>query len=82
MQVLDDGALRFVNPDGVAIDSIALGYTQPIGDWQYLPVKNGEQGVHICPHTAATRWAGEAMDYGLGVQVLMQKVARGRRAWA
>jgi hypothetical protein len=29
--------------------------------------------MHIDEHTAATRWAGESMDYGLAVQVLLQK---------
>ena len=34
---LDDGALRFVKPNGAAIDSVAPGFTQPLGDWRQLP---------------------------------------------
>ena len=33
---LDDGALRFVKPNGAAIDSVAPGFTQPLGDWKQL----------------------------------------------
>ena len=37
IEILDDGALRFVKPNGNAIDSVAPGYTQPLGDWRQLP---------------------------------------------
>ena len=37
IEILDDGALRFVKPNGAAIDSVAPGYTQPLGDWKQLP---------------------------------------------
>jgi len=30
------------------------------------------------PNTAATRWCGETIDYGLGIQVLMEQAKRGR----
>ena len=30
---LDDGALRFVKPNGAAVDRVAPGFTQPLGDW-------------------------------------------------
>ena len=39
IQVLDDGALRFVKPDGTSVDSIAPGYTQPLGDWRSYPAR-------------------------------------------
>jgi hypothetical protein len=80
--VLSDDALRFLRPDGRAVDSVAPGYTQPLGDWEYLPSSNRERGVSIGVKTAATRWAGERMDYGLAVEVLMQRVARRKRATA
>jgi len=59
IQVLDDGALRFMRPDGKAIDSVALGHTAPLGDWEYVPAQNREHGLHIDMKTAATRWGGE-----------------------
>jgi len=31
IEVLDDGALRFVKPNGKSVDSIAPGFTQPLG---------------------------------------------------
>jgi hypothetical protein len=82
IQVLDDGALRFLRPDGRAVDSVAPGYTQLLGDWEYLPANNRERGLGISEKTAMTRWAGESMDYGLAVEVLMQRVARRKRATA
>jgi len=36
IQILDDGALRFVRPDGSSVDSVAPGYTQPLGDWKQI----------------------------------------------
>jgi hypothetical protein len=78
IQVLDDGALRFVRPDGKAVDSVAPGHTVPLGDWEYLPAQNRERGLHIDRRTATTRWAGEGMDYGLAVEVLLQKVRKRR----
>ena len=38
---LDDGALRFVKPNGAAVDSVAPGFTQPLGDWRQLPTGHG-----------------------------------------
>ena len=67
IEILDDGALRFVKPNGVAVDSVLPGYTQPLGDWRQLPAGT---------HTALTRWRGERMDYGLAVEVLMQQARR------
>ena len=34
---LDDGALRFVRPDGDAIESTERGCQLPPGDWSKLP---------------------------------------------
>ncbi len=50
IQVLDDGAFRFVRPDGQAFDSPAPRSTE----WA-APVR-------ITPSTAVTRWRGEALD--------------------
>ena len=66
IEILDDGALRFVKPNGTAVDSIAPEYTQPPGDWKQLPAG-----------TLVNRWRGERMDYDLGVEVLFQQARRG-----
>ncbi len=80
IQVLDDGALRFVKSNGQALDSIAPGHSQPLGDWTQLPVLHERSRIHINARTAVTQWAGESMDYGLGVEVLMQGARRGSNA--
>ena len=67
IEILDDGAFRFVKPNGVAVDSILPGFTQPLGDWKQIPAG-----------TLVTRWAGERMDYGLGVEVLLQQARRAK----
>lgn len=65
---LDDGALRFVKPNGAAIDSVAPGCTQPPGDWRRIP-----------PATAPlARWTGERMDYGLAIEVMLQQTRRAK----
>ncbi len=59
VQVLDDGAIRFVQPNGQCFDSAS----RTAGDWLDLPA------VH--PRAAATRWDGGPMDYGLAMDALM-----------
>jgi hypothetical protein len=76
IQILDDGALRFVNPNGESFDSVAPDHVRPF-DWSQLQIDHAERGVHIDERTAATRWAGVSMDYGLAVQVLLHQAARG-----
>jgi len=82
IQILDDGALRFVRPDGSSVDSVAPGYTQPLGDWKQIAADSEERGIRIDARTAATRWDGVPMDYGLGVEVLLQRARREKRASA
>ena len=78
VQVLDDGALRFLKPDGQSFDSVAPDHTRAL-DWRALPAEHREQGIHIKEDTACTLWRGEIMDYGLAVQVLLHKAERARR---
>ncbi|MET0660055.1 MAG: DUF222 domain-containing protein [Steroidobacteraceae bacterium] len=82
VEVLDDGALRFIRPDGTTIDSTAQGCTQPLSDWTQLPREHGALGIQINEKTAATKWLGERCDYGLGVEVLMLQAKRGTRVRA
>lgn len=79
IQILDDGALRFVKPDGQTMDSVAPGCTQPLSDWREIPAKHRQRGIHIDERTAATRWTGERCDYGLGVEVLLAKARKVKR---
>jgi hypothetical protein len=58
---LDDGALRFVKADGVAIDS-SVAVRQPSGEAQSMPVA-----------TARAHYRGDRMDLGLAVDVLLRK---------
>ena len=71
MQVLDDGAIRFVQPDGESFESVSRGHTHPIGDWLQLPIVHERAGIHINAKTAATRWDGGSMDYGIAMDALM-----------
>lgn len=77
IQVLNDGALRFLKPDGRSFDSTAPDHTHPF-DWTQLRAAHVESGIHIDERTAATRWCGESMDYGLGVEVLLDMARRAR----
>jgi hypothetical protein len=82
IQGLDDGALRFVRPDGESFDSVAPEHTRPLSDWQQLPAVHDQHGIRIDKSTATTRWCGEKMDYGLAIEVLLQHAGRGRRVSA
>jgi hypothetical protein len=75
LQRLDDGALRFVRPDGRAFESPAPGTPSDAGR---LAALHAGCGVHIEPGTAVSLWRGEQMDYGLAIEVLLQQAQRGR----
>jgi hypothetical protein len=82
VQHLDDGALRFVRPDGCSFDSVAPEHTRPLSDWRQLPTIHEQQDIRIDKNTAATLWRGESMDYGLAIEVLLQHAKRGQRVSA
>jgi hypothetical protein len=82
VQHLDDGALRFVRPDGRSFDSVAPEHTRPLSDWQQLPTIHEQQGIRIDKNTAASRWRGEKMDYGMAIEFLLQRAKRGQRVSA
>jgi len=67
IEILDDGALRFLRPDGDAVENVAPGCAQPPGDWRQLPVG-----------AITTHWKGERMNFDLGVEVLLQKAKRAK----
>lgn len=76
VHVLDDGALRFLRPDGQSFDSVAPDHTHPLGDWEQLPAVHRERGISIDKKTAVTRWIGERMDYAWAVEALQQRSQR------
>lgn len=82
VQILDDGAVRFVKPDGQCFDGVAPDHVRPLGDWTQLVAAHHDPGVHIDGKTATTGWRGETMDYGIALDVLFQRVQRARNVSA
>jgi hypothetical protein len=66
VRVLDDGALRFVRPDGRTMEVGATGGHRPRGDVDALP-----KGKFV------STWRGDRMDIGLAVDVMIQKSRQG-----
>jgi hypothetical protein len=69
IEILDDGALRFVKANGEAISYIASGDPDPSSDWQDI-VRD--------QHQRPSQWRGDSVDYGLAVEILMQRSMRPR----
>ena len=67
VEILDDGALRFVNPHGEAVDHVQPGCSQPPGDHTQVPSGKFED----C-------WRGDRMDLDLAVDVMIQQSSMGR----
>jgi len=65
IEKLDDGALRFVRPDGNVLESTERGCRLPPGDWRKLPVGR----IRDCR-------GGERMDLNLAVDVMVQQARR------
>ena len=73
---LDDGALQFSRPeDGHRYEA----EVRSAGSLAALLDEHEREGLRITPQTAATRWCGERMDYGLAVAGLMLKRERALR---
>ena len=72
----DDGAWRFIQPNGESIGGCALGHTRPFTDWHAVPKQNADCGVHVDARTAATRWGGERMDYGIAIDALLYRTRK------
>ena len=69
-----------IKPDGESIASCAPGHTLPLTDWTALTRLNVELGLNIDARTAATRWRGERMDFGLAIDSLLRKTHKAREA--
>jgi hypothetical protein len=68
VQALDDGAFRFVRPDGQSFDSPL----PPTTNGSAIRLAHERAQIRITPTTAVTRWTGEALDLALAVGWLMQ----------
>ena len=61
VEILDDGAFRFLNPRGQAVDHVRPGCMQPPGDRNQMP-----KGKFVdC-------WRGDRMDLDLAVELMFQ----------
>ncbi|MDP8983819.1 MAG: HNH endonuclease [Pseudomonadota bacterium] len=71
------GGWRFRRPDGREFE---MHYREqaPTYGWTALQETHAAQGIPIDDDTAATRWAGERMDYELGVWTLCGQEQRAR----
>ncbi|HEY0680964.1 MAG TPA: DUF222 domain-containing protein [Steroidobacter sp.] len=78
VQTLDDGAVRFLRPDGESFDSIAPDHNQPIGDWRELPRQHEQKEIVINARTAVTRWDGGPMDFGMAVDSLLHRLRKAK----
>jgi len=67
VEILDDGALRFVRPDGAALDGVQPGGSERTGDWRGLPQATGQW-----------RYRGDRMDLPLAVDVMIQRSRKAR----
>jgi len=73
IDILDDGALRFVRPDGRILADGSPEMLTIQTAWTRIPALNRENGLAIDHKTAASGWTGESMDYGWAVQALLQR---------
>jgi hypothetical protein len=62
VEILHDGAFRFVRPDGTRVDKVLPGCSQPPGDARKLPAA-----------PAVWRYGGDHMDLPLAVDLLIQQ---------
>lgn len=75
IQRLDDGAFRFLRPNGVAYDSPCPGETGN-ASVVAMATANAANGIAITRETAVPRMADSRMDYGLAVEWLMTNDTR------
>ena len=69
VQALDDGAFRFIRPDGKSFESPL----PPLTEWHELVAMIKAADIQVTPRTAITRWTGESLDVGLAVQSLFER---------
>ena len=70
--MLDDGALRFIDPAGRPVQA-----SMPMrGDLHAIVQYHEQHGPDIDPETAVTRWCGERMDYDIAIGCLVHRRLR------
>ena len=69
IQTLDDGAFRFVRPNGESFTSPVPATT----NWEKLVDAHEAGGIRVTPMTTVTGWTGETLDYELAVSWLMER---------
>jgi Domain of unknown function (DUF222)/HNH endonuclease len=74
---LDGGAWRFTNARGESLDACAPGRTRPLGDVDAMKAANTARGADVNASTAATRWRGERMHYGITIDSLLFRSREG-----
>jgi hypothetical protein len=73
---LDDGAFRFVRPDGRAVHVRTIELETTAADaLDKLRRAHLSRDIRIDASTAAGRWTGEIMDYGIAVDGLLRLAA-------
>jgi hypothetical protein len=61
IELLDDGALRFLKPDGESVEAVTPDCADSQGDWRELPTGTFEN-----------HWRGERLDLAQAIDVLVQ----------
>jgi len=69
IETLNDGAFRFVRPNGQTCESPAPHATE----WSRLVAINEAERIRITPATAVTRWMGEALDQDFAISTLLNR---------
>ncbi|HVL57008.1 MAG TPA: DUF222 domain-containing protein [Burkholderiaceae bacterium] len=75
VQMLDDGALRFVGRQGQRLEAAV----ELAGDAARLVGDHRIHGIDIDETTAVSRWCGERLDYGIAVEGLLLQQEWARR---
>ncbi|HEY8265641.1 MAG TPA: DUF222 domain-containing protein [Steroidobacteraceae bacterium] len=75
VETLDDGAFRFVRPDGATFESPL----PQLVDWAALVCAHDASSLRISPASAVTHWTGEAFDLDLAINSLMARRAKSLR---
>ncbi len=71
IQTLDDGAFRFVRPNGQTYESPPPAATE----WTRLVAAHEADQLRVMATTAITRWTGEALDLDIAIGSLMERRA-------
>lgn len=81
VQTLDDGAFRFLRPDGRSFESPVPASTRESNWTQLVTVHHAEQ-IHITASTAITGWTGEAFENAQAVNWLLRNAGRAKNVSA